>query len=936
MAFINWGHESEEQKKFRKFLDEESLMEQAINASQGRSGNAPGVGGGSLQYNRSNPTTQTTLVVFRELNNATYSYYIADYTNARIIGPFDTGVSVEDYSLDDLYTNTILYGGYGLRFYRGDINEHSMFFIDKDGMIVETIVAISTDVEMNDYDGKFIVASDYDENLLWIFDGTTVLTDTTVFEGVSGFSNGSNNFSAIPSGFGISTNTSVESGTLRKFYLCNAAAATQIYEFTETDENEEYVQFYLYNELDKLVVLTRRSDNSNLKRIEVVSATGIVEHTVTVNPNLSYPDLDLNWFGENNFFAHLRNGSDSSVPHLVYNYDGTANVLHTTTYDAERFTSWSYEWRERSNTARYNYPAVNNAVIVFYSNISSINGFRETDDCQMHLMFAGSSPVTFIFADGVAKKIYLSDEGIHRNFFLFVIDPENDNLMSSLVIRPDAEETYNTIVTNLDYSITNLDDIDITENGERVVLVIEYDEEIPVNTIISSFNSNGTRANGVLELQTVNHDTNTSYGVFLVDGDDSYDTFLNSSGNWVQYPKLGNYDSASYYVDLEEKSAPYEVAYGAPRVPYTHTQMSSTRQGGSLPEDYLMNGSIQAGTDYFGAVSNYFTNHYPGLFTLVAKSINIDSFTVNGTGGSLGADGDGSVVTETIPIEGYAKEYTAYVRLVYDTTDPSINQIIIIDAASEGTAHHVDLTNEDDFNELTGIGAATELHYLLFSTADSSLISEEQLMSVITGYLDLVEDQSITDTLSTLNSNYEEITGIFPAYDSGDPGRIFYFADAPDNGSDILEGGNDMYDSDNANSFITSAITGVPYKVYKATGSVSSFSVPENHSRFFGKNGLILLSDHPNTEDIVIRHYDLSGNLLATIDTPHPGWQDGWYTEDRGLVLTSEKTFDGEAVYLNHRMYAISPNGVDQVEVNLPTGGGVYRVIHNNYGWLND
>jgi hypothetical protein len=103
MAFINWGHESKEQKKFRKFLDEESLMEQAINASQGRSGNAPGVGGGSLQYNRSNPTTQTTLVVFRELDNATYSYYIADYTNARIIGPFDTGVSVEEYSLGSLY-----------------------------------------------------------------------------------------------------------------------------------------------------------------------------------------------------------------------------------------------------------------------------------------------------------------------------------------------------------------------------------------------------------------------------------------------------------------------------------------------------------------------------------------------------------------------------------------------------------------------------------------------------------------------------------------------------------------------------------------------------------------------------------------------------------------------------------------------------------------
>lgn len=36
MAFINWGHESEKQKKFRKFLDEQALLEQAVNASQGR------------------------------------------------------------------------------------------------------------------------------------------------------------------------------------------------------------------------------------------------------------------------------------------------------------------------------------------------------------------------------------------------------------------------------------------------------------------------------------------------------------------------------------------------------------------------------------------------------------------------------------------------------------------------------------------------------------------------------------------------------------------------------------------------------------------------------------------------------------------------------------------------------------------------------------
>ena len=301
MSFINWGHESEEQKKFRKFLDEESLMEQAINASQGRSGNAPGVGGGSLLYKtQASPSDQTSITIFYELNQPNYTYYVSNYGTATITGPFDTGVSVEDYSLDDLTAHTILYGGYGFRFYRGDINEHTMLFLDKDGMVVESIVAISTDVDMNDHEGKFIVATDYDENLLWIFDGTSVLTDTTVFSGTGGFSTGSNDDSAIPSGFGISTNTNVNDGdTLRKYYLCNSNSVTQIYEHTQTDENNEYVEFHLYNELDKLVVLTRNASNSNLKKIEVISNAGETEVSETININL--PQFNYEFFGENNF-----------------------------------------------------------------------------------------------------------------------------------------------------------------------------------------------------------------------------------------------------------------------------------------------------------------------------------------------------------------------------------------------------------------------------------------------------------------------------------------------------------------------------------------------------------------------------------------------------------------------------------------------------------
>ena len=930
MSFINWGHESEEQKKFRKFLDEESLMEQAINASQGRSGNAPGVGGGSLLYKtQASPSDQTSITIFYELNQPNYTYYVSNYGTATITGPFDTGVSVEDYSLDDLTAHTILYGGYGFRFYRGDINEHTMLFLDKDGMVVESIVAISTDVDMNDHEGKFIVATDYDENLLWIFDGTSVLTDTTVFSGTGGFSTGSNDDSAIPSGFGISTNTNVNDGdTLRKYYLCNSNSVTQIYEHTQTDENNEYVEFHLYNELDKLVVLTRNASNSNLKKIEVISNAGETEVSETININL--PQFNYEFFGENNFFIHLRNGDDQSVPHRVYCYDGLTGQIFIDYFDAEIFTSWDYEFYSRSNGSSYNYAAINTMSIVFYNQISSINGFRETEDCMIYSKFAGFDPMVHIFADGDAKKIYLSDTGRNKNFLLFAVDANNDNQMSSLVLRPGAE-WLDDILTSLGHDITNLDDIDVTANGEKIVLVIEYDdEELPVNTIIHSFNSSGAKASGVLELATASHSTVTAYNTYVVNAQNGFAYFLTPSGNWSEYEYLDNNSTAGFYVNLQETGAPYFATWGATTVRYTHTQMADDPDGGSAPEDFIMDGSISSGASYFGAGSSYFTNHYPGLFTLVAKSIAIASFTIDG---GIGADGGGSVVTDIVPITGYSKDYTAYIKKVYDSGDPSINQIIIIDTDGTGVEQSADLTSEDDFHEITGIGSATEIHYLLFATAEgSAMVTEEQIELVIGEYLDLVDGQNLATTLSTLNTSYGNITGVFPEYDSVHPDRIYYFSDSGNN--DISDGGDDMYDG--ANVITTNSIFGIDFRVFKENGQVSSFSVPVFVNFEFGRNGMFLLSENPISGDLIIRQYDLSGNLLSLIDTAQPDFANAQYIEDRGILISTEKIID-EEVYGVYRLYLISPNGTDSVTVNVPIGGPTNRfVIYNDYGRWND
>lgn len=934
MAFINWGSESDKQKRYRKFLEEQALLEQAINASQGRSGNAPGVGGGSLLYKnpQPGPDNQTTLMVFYEFGQANYRYYIANYETGNITGPFDTGVSVEDYSLNDLYTQTITYGGYLLRFYRGDINEHTMLFMDREGMIVESITAISTDVTSNDHEGYFISASDFDENLLWVFDGASLLTNTTILDGVDYFSIGSNQESAIPAGLGVFTSTAVnEADTLRKFYLCTGTSATQVYQHTQTAENNEYVDFYLYGRLNKVIVHTRDNSTGALKKLEVISVNGTVEQTITINTTI-YTQSNFEWFGDKHFFLHLYNGSDLEVNHRIYNYDGSTGNVSFTDLDAQKYTNWSFKTRTRYSGNSYNYPTTNAAAFVFYSNeLSNTNGFVEADDILIYCIFEGRSPIIDLFADGETRKIYLNDEGLTNNYVLFLTDDENNNEMWSRVIKPNIESS---IYTSLGHSIVDLDDIDVTETGERVAVVVEYDAPIPINTIVHSFNSTGAKSPGVLELETTSHSTLTNYGTYIVDGDDTFHTFLTASGNWVQYPRLGDFGTASYYSNpAEGKTGPYVMTWGENTIPYTHTRLSDDPDEGVAPEQFIMDGTVDSGSNYFGAGSSYFTNLYPGLFTLVAKSINVNQFRIDG---NIGADGGGQVATAIVPILGYSKSYTAYVKKVHDAGDPSINHIIIIDTDGTGVTQEADLSSEDDFHQITGIESATELHYLLFAKADGYLVTEEEIEAVITEYLDLVEGQNAATTLSTLNSNYSNVTGVFNAYDSGEPDRIYYFSDYSTNGGgQISDGGDDMYDT--ANMLYASIDGGTSTIVFNASGVVSEFSVPSFETVSLGKNGMYYLVDDLNTGDIIIRNYSLNGQLLGTANTGRSNWQQTYYVEDRGLAITEDKFFDaGEGVlHFYTRVDMITRNGITHIEVDLPDATNK-RIIHNDWAWLND
>ena len=236
-----------------------------------------------------------------------------------------------------------------------------------------------------------------------------------------------------------------------------------------------------------------------------------------------------------------------------------------------------------------------------------------------------------------------------------------------------------------------------------------------------------------------------------------------------------------------------EIDASQSTIPYTHTQMTDPpvdNQNEAAIGDFIMDGAVELADNYFGASSEYFTNLYPGMFTLVAKDINIEYFAING---NLGADGDGSVDIYTYNTNVGGNDYTAYVKRVYGASDPSINHIFIVNTDGTGITQDYDSGSDTDYHQISNLGSVTELHYLLLSRFNPDDKIEDATIDTIVGtYLSLVNGLNINSTLSTLNSQYSTITSIVP--------DLFLFNDVQDSGENpgnIDDGGEDMYDGSN-------------------------------------------------------------------------------------------------------------------------------------------
>jgi hypothetical protein len=216
----------------------------------------------------------------------------------------------------------------------------------------------------------------------------------------------------------------------------------------------------------------------------------------------------------------------------------------------------------------------------------------------------------------------------------------------------------------------------------------------------------------------------------------------------------------------------------AGNIPYTHTQMDGAEYDSNdeAPvEAFQMDGAVRSGASYFGGSSQYFTNLYPGLFVCVAKSIDIENFSIQGTTGMNSCGFNRTSYYDTT-IGGI--QYRAFLKTTngggdyFDGgSDPTINQIIIVDSQSGSLVQTIGETTADDLHKIEGFVAAEvgEIHYLLLSTYNKSVqqsLSDSEFHSIVDTYLTRVSGLTITATLSTLNAQYSVITNLFGTEDT--------------------------------------------------------------------------------------------------------------------------------------------------------------------------
>lgn len=144
-------------------------------------------------------------------------------------------------------------------------------------------------------------------------------------------------------------------------------------------------------------------------------------------------------------------------------------------------------------------------------------------------------------------------------------------------------------------------------------------------------------------------------------------------------------------------------------------------------------GMILTSSAEFGPGSSYFTAKVPGIFVLAASNISIGSFFVSG---STGARGQGRVEGETLFVSDRGRNYTVFLKSIFQASRPSLIHLIIVPGTAEEVTHTFSPDTGNDLDRIDGLSGIDFLYYLMISRRDGKRLEIEEARNLAQTFLE--------------------------------------------------------------------------------------------------------------------------------------------------------------------------------------------------------
>jgi hypothetical protein len=149
---------------------------------------------------------------------------------------------------------------------------------------------------------------------------------------------------------------------------------------------------------------------------------------------------------------------------------------------------------------------------------------------------------------------------------------------------------------------------------------------------------------------------------------------------------------------------------------------------------------IANGGNGLGDGGRYFTRKFTGLFVFAADMNGVSHFEITG---DLGADSIGNVsatVLESVRgsrvFRGFVKRVTDGIDINDDSTDPSVNHLIIVEDDTRSATHTFSTDTNNDQHRVSGLTNTTRIYYLMYAAQNGRLIDDADTQQIMDTFLD--------------------------------------------------------------------------------------------------------------------------------------------------------------------------------------------------------